>query len=520
MYGCSMIVKHGKSIEITQQLSPQAATVIAQWIGGYTVIYNQKTLASEADFQAWLKVGKPTDHRPVTSAAAAHFQAELPFLKDIPSQIRRNAGAKWFEACQAAIKGVRSRPVVRPKHKKRNCYVTNELFDVQPLDNGRCLIQLKVNSGKRHRGQYLTGVVMPFAADAAGKALFLSRKGRRFWLSMSFNKTLDVMTEAEARQYAASLTEKELASQVVGFDLGVKRQVTDSAGEVYHLTQTATAALDQLEKRRIRYQRRYARMARANDRKAGTKKRSRTQGERKMQQKIARYSDKKANIQSNNAHHVSKRIADSVPLIAAFEDIKINNMVRRPKAKQSETTGRWLKNGASAKRGLNKAIHSANMGQIRQFTEYKLTDRGKLMVRIKPHYSSQECVQCGHIDKGNRPNQATFRCLQCGFATNADHNAACIIKKRGITHVQSDSFSTGKTPRTLKVRRKKAQELASSGSGDRVRPDVQATISDALNSQQTMEDYCLLEARRPLAPSSSRLISCSNVRLSCLIHKE
>src|SRR5680860_1090730 len=156
MYGCSMIVKHGKSIEITQQLSPQAATVIAQWIGGYTVIYNQKTLASEADFQAWLKVGKPTDHRPVTSAAAAHFQAELPFLKDIPSQIRRNAGAKWFEACQAAIKGVRSRPVVRPKHKKRNCYVTNELSDVQPLDNGRCLIQLKVNSGKRHRGQYLS----------------------------------------------------------------------------------------------------------------------------------------------------------------------------------------------------------------------------------------------------------------------------------------------------------------------------------------------------------------------------
>jgi len=45
-----MIVKHGKSIEITDQLSPKAATAIAQWIGGYTVIYNQKTLASEADY--------------------------------------------------------------------------------------------------------------------------------------------------------------------------------------------------------------------------------------------------------------------------------------------------------------------------------------------------------------------------------------------------------------------------------------------------------------------------------------
>ena len=66
-------------------------------------------------------------------------------------------------------------------------------------------------------------------------------------------------------------------------------------------------------------------------------------------------------------------------------------MVRKPKAKLCEDTGRWLANGASAKRGLNKALHSVNMGLIRQFTEYKLMVRGKLMVRVKPHYSSQEC---------------------------------------------------------------------------------------------------------------------------------
>ena len=49
-----------------------------------------------------------------------------------------------------------------------------------------------------------------------------------------------------------------------------------------------------------------------------------------------------------------------------------------------------------------------------------------------------------------------------------------------------------------KVRRKKtneAQELASSGSGDCVRPDIQAVISDALNSRRTRENSCPSEAR-------------------------
>jgi putative transposase len=81
-------------------------------------------------------------------------------------------------------------------------------------------------------------------------------------------------------------------------------------------------------------------------------------------------------------------------------------------------------------------------------------------------YSSQEFSQCGHAEKGNRPSQATFQCLGCGYAAkaddNADDNAACVIKQRGITHVRSEAFSIEKTPRTIKVRRKKtnkAEEL-------------------------------------------------------------
>jgi gamma-glutamylcyclotransferase (GGCT)/AIG2-like uncharacterized protein YtfP len=233
-------------------------------------------------------------------------------------------------------------------------FYRNGLFDVQPLDEDRCLIQLKTHSGKRHRGQYLTGVVMPFAAKAAGKALFLLRKGRRFWLSMSFDKELDVMNEGAVRQYAALLTDEELKSQVEGFDLGVKRQVTGSSGAVYRFPDEALTALAKLEDRRARYQRRYARIARANDRTAGTVKRKRTGGEKNVRCRISRYSEKKAQIQNNNSHHISKKIADSTQIIAAFEDLKISNMVRKPKATLYEDTGRWLATAPARSAGLIK----------------------------------------------------------------------------------------------------------------------------------------------------------------------
>ena len=492
-----MIVKHGKSIEITDQLSSESANVIAQWIGSYTVIYNQKTIQSKADFAAWIAAGKPEDQRPTTNAKAAHFSQELPFLKNVPSQIRRNAGAKWFEALSAAKKGVRKHPQVKPRHKKRNCYVTNELFDVQALDENRCIIQLRANSTKKSRGQFLTGIVMPFAKEDAGKALYLSRKGARFWLSMAYDKSLDVMTASEAKTYALSLTDEELSASMIGYDLGVKRQVTGSDGAIYHLNNQAQEKLKALDARRKRYQKRYARMALANDKTAGTKKRQRSNAEKKLQNKIARYSEKKAAIQMNNSHHISKKIADDTPLIAVFEDIKINNMVRKPKAKLCEETGRWLQNGAAAKRGLNLVIHSANMGQIRQFSAYKLRDRGKLFIKVKPHHSSQECSKCGHIDKDNRKTQEKFECLNCGFAANADDNASEVIKGRGQKHVRSEAFSKEKTVRKISARRNKARELASSGSGDVVSlENFQAAIDDALNSKSTFSNDGLLEARR------------------------
>ena len=44
--------------------------------------------------------------------------------------------------------------------------------------------------------------------------------------------------------------------------------------------------------------------------------------------------------------------------------------------------------------------------------------------KIKPHYTSQRCSACGHVDSESRKSQARFACTACGFACNADVNAA------------------------------------------------------------------------------------------------
>ena len=496
-----MQVKHGKSIEITEQLTPESANAIAQWIGCVTVIYNQKTIQSKYDYANWVEIGKPENARPQTNTQVAHLCEELSFLKEIPSQIRRNAGAKWFESLNAAKQGLRKHPKVRPKHKKRNCYVTSELFEVQALDESRCLVQLKHNDKKSGKGSYLAGFVMPFAKKDAAKSFFLSRKGSRFWLSMTYSVDVDSISEAEVKAKLVGMSDGELIEALTGYDLGVARQVTGSDGKVYHLSDSAQEKLKTIDARKVRYQRRYARIARANDKVKGVK-RGRTNGEKKILKKLSKYSEKKACIQKNNSHHISKEIAANTPVAAVFEGMVISNLVRKAKAKQDPVTKKWLRNGAKAKSGLNKAILSVNMGQIRQFTKYKLADQGKILIKVKTAYSSQECSKCGFTDAGNRLSQAEFKCLSCHNEMNADDNASIVIKTRGIKHIRTEAFSKEKTVRKISARKtksNKAHELASSGSGDNVSLVIlQATVDEALNQRLTASSASGLSEARML----------------------
>lgn len=71
--------------------------------------------------------------------------------------------------------------------------------------------------------------------------------------------------------------------------------------------------------------------------------------------------------------------------------------------------------------------------------EAKAKERGIVVRKIDPRYTSQRCSKCGHIDSQNRTSQAHFCCTVCGFSCNADYNASQNISIKGIDKIISDA---------------------------------------------------------------------------------
>ena len=73
------------------------------------------------------------------------------------------------------------------------------------------------------------------------------------------------------------------------------------------------------------------------------------------------------------------------------------------------------------KAGLNRGILRSGWGLLVRRLEDKAPGR---VEKVKPHFTSQRCSACGHVDPESRESQARFVCTACGFAGNADVNAA------------------------------------------------------------------------------------------------
>jgi putative transposase len=112
--------------------------------------------------------------------------------------------------------------------------------------------------------------------------------------------------------------------------------------------------------------------------------------QKKAYQRAARYARYEANVRWDYAHQTSHRlVASGEADLFVFEDLPIPHMTRCAKARKDEQ-GRWVRSGARAKAGLNRAILSSAWGQVLRFTEYKALRAEKLVIVIPPAYNSQK----------------------------------------------------------------------------------------------------------------------------------
>jgi putative transposase len=223
--------------------------------------------------------------------------------------------------------------------------------------------------------------------------------------------------------YEVEVEQKPDDGEFLGVDMNT-RQIATSDGNFYFLPD-----LKKKEARRKRYQRRMARQVRGSNRRKDTKK------------KLAKVSRKIANIRKNWIHQTTKEIAGKCGTMIV-EDLKVKNMTASAKGTM-ENPGKNVKQKA----GLNKAMLDTALGEVRSNLEYKC---GRL-IEVNPAYTSQTCSECGHTEKENRKTQARFLCVSCGYASNADTNAAMNIRRLGMAQLHGEGSDISTVPMNREI---------------------------------------------------------------------
>ena len=220
---------------------------------------------------------------------------------------------------------------------------------------------------------------------------------------------------------------------MVGIDRGVAHTLATSDGHFIDLPQ---AKLDKIDKEIRRRQKAQARRVRLSGKPLSEYRKRASRAYARTQQEIKTLHAKAHRVINDWQHKTTTRLVQQYDAISV-ENLNLQGMTRRCKAKPDPNhQGRYLRNGQSAKRGLNRSMRTAALGGIVQKLEYKTRLAAySSLILVNPAYTSQTCSNCKYCAKNNRESQAVFVCKQCGHSMNADVNAAINILNRGVDHV-------------------------------------------------------------------------------------
>ncbi|QXD15675.1 transposase [Rhodocaloribacter litoris] len=231
-----------------------------------------------------------------------------------------------------------------------------------------------------------------------GESDLIYRKGRFYLLT-----TCDVPEEDE-----------EAVDGVLGVDLGIAQIATDSDGDSF--------SGEQVESKRKWYAERRAVLQ--------------SVGTRSARRRLRQLSGRERRFRADVNHQISKtlvRKAKDTKRAIALEDL----------------TG--IRTRTTVRKSQRARHHSWSFYQLRQFIEYKAKLAGIPVLLVDPAYTSRTCSQCGHCEKANRKDQVRFECQACGFALNADRNAAINIAARGAVMRPMVSRSDHASPEVVRV---------------------------------------------------------------------
>ena len=204
---------------------------------------------------------------------------------------------------------------------------------------------------------------------------------------------------------------------IVGVDMGLTKLAHLSDGSDFANEGPATSKKG---KRLLKI-----RTRRTSRKKKGSKNR------KKAVQRLAKLHKKHAYLLTSYQWYVANQIVKRADAIAV-ENLNIKGMKAKCKPKPDDVkVGRFLKNGQSAKRCLNRSIADASWGTLIDKIQYAAEKKGKSFFRVDPKNTSRTCSLCETVDGASRFGER-FVCTNCGHEAHADKQAAVVIKRRAI----------------------------------------------------------------------------------------
>ena len=392
------------------------ASTLSQWIGCARVIYNAKC-DEERYLRTFAQKYLPAQTYAPFNQEYSQYKSELtPWLSECPSQILRNSATIWHRTYINFLKGVCKRPRRKSKVAGNYIWLTREVFQIK-WDGATCVLTL--GTLKRPVGTVRIKWNKTRIPKQPPASVWISKTHAGWRLSFSYDDGhIDQSSDNKDHlSYLSTLEEDQLLEMITPIDRGVAKPIQ---------TDQQSFDLDAKAKSRLRYRERYIKRC---QRKLARQHKGSGQRMRTIRS-IAKLKERDVNLKNNFWHQTTHELAKSSKVIV-MEDLNLKNMTKRAKPKQDEQ-GRWIKNGAKAKSGLNKALLNLGLNKFEVFITYKMAKLNKPVFKVWAYQTSQECAHCGYIHPSNRKTQADFVCQSCGCVDNADHNAALVIRKRAI----------------------------------------------------------------------------------------
>jgi putative transposase len=353
--------------------TPEQEAILAEHCAHARFVWN---LAVEQ--QSWWRAGRGS--APGYCAQAAQLteaRAEHPWLADGSQMVQQQALRDFAQAMAGFFAGTHRKPTWRKAGR-------NEGFRIVAVRPGH------IRRLSRKMGEVRVA--------KAGWVRF--RWSRAVPASKSYRVTLNRAGRWHIAFAAIPLpVPGPGVGEIVGIDRGVAVSAALSTGELLRCLSTRQAEQVQL----VRLQRRLARARR------GSRRRGR------VRLAIARLKAREADRRKDWAEKTSTTLARRFDVIRV-EDLRITSMTRSARG-TAEQPGRNVRQKA----GLNRGIRTSGWGLLVRRLEEKCPGR---VEKVNPAFTSQRCSACGTVDGKSRESQADFACRFCGYACNADVNAA------------------------------------------------------------------------------------------------